>query len=89
MWLWFSITVANDPQMLSCMQWRKRKYTSTQIQNELLKRLAASILREIATSIQKAKLVSLMADEVTDASNQEQVDKAIKPHEHFATTFML
>ena len=84
MWLWFSTTVADDPQMLSCMQWRKHKYTSLQIQNELLKLLAASVLREITTSIQKAKLVSIMADEVTDTLNQEKVDKAIEPHEHFA-----
>lgn len=84
------LRVADDPQMVSCMQQRRDKYTSPQIQNELLKIMAVNVLREIATSIQKAKFFSLMADEVTDASNKEQVivcfrtvDETFEPHEHF------
>ena len=60
--------------------------------NELLrvKITAVNILRKIATSIQKAKFFSLMADEVTKASNKEQVtvcfcsvDETFEPQEHF------
>ena len=64
---------ADDPWVLTFLQQRTDKYTSPQIQNELIKIMALHILRDIAAFIQNAKFFSLMADEVTDASNKEQV----------------
>jgi len=66
------------------------KYCSHQIQNELLQVMANKINREIADKIKQAKYFSIMANEVTDASNQEQVvvcmhwvDNELQPHENF------
>ena len=56
----------------------------------MLKIMGLQVLREIFDSIQKVKYFSLMADEVTDVSNREQVaicirwvDIDFQPHEEF------
>ena len=57
------------------LQWIERKackYTSPENQNEIISIMALQ-LREIASSIQKARFFTLMADEETDAANKEQV----------------
>ena len=66
------------------------KYTSPQIQNEVLKLLYLQVLRSISSDIHTAKYYSLMADEVTDASNNEQfvvcirwIDQDLQAHEDF------
>ena len=64
---------ADDPQILPWLEQKSNKYTSPEIQNELLGIMAKAILREIAASIKQAKYYTLMADEVTDVSNKEQV----------------
>ena len=63
---------------------------SPQIQNELIKVMSINVLRKIVVSIQEAKYFSLMADEVTDISNKEQVvvclrsvDETLEPYENF------
>lgn len=85
-----NLHLADDAQLQSCMERRRDKYTSPQVQNELIKVMAVNVLRNIATSIQKAKFYSVMADEVTDASNKEQVivcfrtvDENFEVHEDF------
>jgi len=52
--------------------------------------MANTIIRDISNKIQQAKYFSLMADEVTDVSNREQVvvcirwvDEELQPHEDF------
>ena len=69
---------------------KQDRYTSPKMQNELLQTMALSIIRDIALSIREAKYFTIMADEVTDASNREQVvvcfrwvDSDLKPHEDF------
>ena len=81
---------ADDPQLLAGLQHRSDRYTSPQIQNELIKIMAVHVLRAIVTSVQDAKYFSLMADEVTDVSNKEQVvvclrsvDDNLEPSENF------
>lgn len=71
------------------------KYTSPIIQNEILSILALQVLREISDSIRATPYYSLMADEVTDSSNREQVviclrwiDEAFEPHEDFVGLLM-
>ena len=75
------------------VRWLKRKhykYTSPQIQNEMLDSLALGIFQDIASSIQTAEFFSIMADETADISNQEQlvicirwVDEELVVHEAF------
>lgn len=57
------------------LDWLKKKinkYTSHDIQNEILKVMAVQILREIATSLQLSPFVTIMMDETTDISNKQQ-----------------
>ena len=63
----------DNPQLLSWLERKSDRYTSPEIQNKLLSIMAKSILRDIAASIKQAKYFTLMADEVTDVSNKEQV----------------
>ena len=66
------------------------KYTSADIQNEILDIMALNVMRNIITSIQAAPFFSLMVDETTDISNKEQlivclrwVDSHLEAHEDF------
>lgn len=63
----------DDPQINSFIQQKKDKYCSPQMQNEILKVMTLHVVRQIATSIQQANFFTIMADEVTDCSNKEQV----------------
>ena len=79
-----------DPQITSFIQQKRDKYCSPQIQNEIQKVMALHVVRQIATSIQQAKYFTVMADEVTDCSNKEQVaicfctvDDNFQPQESF------
>ena len=51
---------------------KKGKYIHQSFQNEYLKIMALSILREISDSIMKGVYYSTMEDEVSDKSNQER-----------------
>ena len=66
------------------------KYTSHDVQNELLSIMAQQILRRIAEQIQSAIFFTIMVDETTDCSNREQVvlvfrwvGEDLAPHEEF------
>lgn len=80
----------DDPQILPWLERKTNKYTSPEIQNELLGIMAKAVVRDIAASIKQAKFYTLMADEVTDVSNKEQVaiclrsvDEGLEAHEDF------
>ncbi len=69
---------------------KTNKYTSANIQNELLKVMGLQLLRDIASCIHQSSFFSIMADETTDNSNREQVvvcirwiDDALVPRESF------
>jgi hypothetical protein len=71
------------------LQKKANKYTSADIQNELLKMMSLQILRGVSAKLE-GKLFSIMVDETTDASTQEQVvvvlrwvDEDLEPHEDF------
>ncbi len=80
-------------------QWIKKKtdkYTSGDMQNEMIKVMALQVLQEVASSIHSASFVTLMVDETTDASNREQVvlcirwvDANFEVHEDFIGLFMM
>ena len=58
-----------EPALQSWLAKEREKYTSGEIQNEILRLMAHSILRKISQSVHNN---TLMADEVTDSSNREQ-----------------
>ena len=49
------------------------KYTCHQVQNEIIQIMALTVLRKISEDFHTATYFSLMADEITNASNREQV----------------
>ena len=72
-----------DYPLIEC--WMKRKsskYVSHDIQNELMKIMALSMLREIAACIQKSTFFSIMCDECIDSSNREQLVLCIQWIDH-------
>ena len=82
---------AVDSESLSTWLTRKTdKYTSPEIQNELLKLMALKVLEKVADKLHSAKFFTIMADETTDSSNREQVviclrwvDQWFAAHEEF------
>ncbi|KAL5493733.1 hypothetical protein EMCRGX_G014955 [Ephydatia muelleri] len=62
-----------DAKMDEWLKKKTDKYTSHDIQNELLKIMAQHVLRSIAVQIQDSRFVTVMIDETTDVCNQEQV----------------
>ena len=80
----------DDVTICGLLAKKQDKYTSPQIQNELLQIMALSIIQDIASSIRDAKYFTIMGDEMTDASNREQVvvcfhwvGSDFEPHEDF------
>ena len=80
----------DDPSLLTWVKRKAEKYTSPEIQNELLKTMAQCVTRNIAATVGTSGFYTLMADEVTDASNIEQVaiclryiDDNFDAHEEF------
>ena len=55
------------------MNKRTNKYTSHEVQNDLLKVMALNILMSVGARLHDAMFFTIMADETTDASNREQV----------------
>ena len=53
-------------------------YTSPNIQNQVIEVLGDHILQKILTKVKQAKYFSLIADEVTDCSNKEQLGVVLR-----------
>ena len=80
----------DDPRILDWIKKKSDKYTSPQIQNEIIKLFAFQVLREITASIHSTPFFIIMVDETTDVSNREQVvicirwvSKTFDVHEDF------
>ena len=52
---------------------KENVYCSPDIQNEMIKLMGLQILRDITINLQQSPFLSIMADETTYKSNQEQV----------------
>ncbi|XP_067930878.1 52 kDa repressor of the inhibitor of the protein kinase-like [Watersipora subatra] len=52
---------------------KNQRYTSKTIQNELLEIMGQMIRKDMVRRVKKAEISSILADEVTDAANQEQL----------------
>ena len=64
---------ADNPKLAQLLDKKKDKYTSPEIQKEVLKVMAMSLSRSIAETVRSCKFFALMADEVADVSNKERV----------------
>ena len=80
----------DDDVMLEWLQRKYNKYTSHEIQNDLLKIMALHVVRSIADHLQKSPFLTVMIDETSDISNQEQetvvirrVDEGLSVYEEF------
>ena len=68
----------DDSRIAEWLAKKTDKYISHDMQNELLKVMALTILLEIASSIDQSKFISIMCDECTDESNREQLAICIR-----------
>ena len=79
-----------DRRILDWMKRKTDKYTAPYVQNEILKVMSHSVLRQISSTFRSAKFLAVMIDETTDISNKEQVvvcfrhvDENLMGHEGF------
>ena len=86
----------DDPRIDRWLVKRTDKYTSADIQNEILKVMSLNVLRTVVSALHSAQFVSIMVDETTDASNTEQVviclrwvDSGLEVHEEFAGLYQV
>ncbi|XP_041374745.1 52 kDa repressor of the inhibitor of the protein kinase-like [Gigantopelta aegis] len=63
----------SDESILKWMEKKTMKFTSADMQNEILQVMAPGILRQVAKNIRDDGFFTIMADETTDQSNREQV----------------
>ena len=61
-----------DPLMLDWLECRYDKYTSPEIQNEILSCMARLVLENVSANLQQLHYLTIMLDETTDVSNCEQ-----------------
>lgn len=52
---------------------KDKKYLSGDIINEIIRIMSNQLLKQLLNEVREAALFSLIADEVTDISNQEQL----------------
>ena len=62
-----------DPAFAKWLKEKNLNYTSPEIQNEILKDMNWSILRDVVNCIKKPDFFSIMVDKSSDVSNREQV----------------
>ena len=62
----------DDPKLSHWMKRKSNKFTSAEMQNEMLEIMALKVLRDIASSLQNATYFTIMIDETVDSSNREQ-----------------
>ena len=62
-----------DAELQAWMERKNDRYLSHDMQNELLKVMALTILAKIGQAIKNSKFFSIMCDKCMDASNREQL----------------
>ena len=63
-----------NPKLIEWLRKDPEKYTSPEIQNELLEEMALGMMRQImSANIQNAMFITIMADKTADISNKEQL----------------
>ena len=66
------------PDLSNWLSKKTNKFVSHDIQNEILKLMALTVLRKVCAKIRDNKWYSIMADECTDLSNKEQFTLCIR-----------
>ena len=91
-----NLRACDDPKLVDWLKKKSDKYTSPDIQNEVLQIMALEILRDIATNLQNASFFTIMADEATDSANKEElvlcfrwVDDSLEVHEEFIGLYQI
>ena len=86
----------DDPRIPEWIAKKANKYTSHDIQDELLKVMAITVLRKIFTDLAAVRYFCIMCDECTDAANREKlvvcvrwVDSYLEAHEEFIGLYLL
>ena len=84
----------DDSRILDWIGKKSNKYTTADMQNEILQVMSLKVLREIVLKIHKASFYTVMVDETTDSSNTEQVvivirwvDGQLIVHEEFIALY--
>ena len=67
------LRASKDPRIDEWLARKQQKYTSSEIQNEMLGIMALEIQRMIVKDIQGSEFFSIMTDETADVSNAEQL----------------
>ena len=62
----------DDTKLVAWAKQRTDKYTSPEMQNDMVKVNALRILRKISTIIQATPFYTIMVDETADVSNKDQ-----------------
>ena len=86
----------DDRKINSWIHKKSSKYTTRDMQNEMLTVMAHHILRDAMASIRSLKFCAIMVDETTDVANKEQavvclrwVDAALESREEFIGLYEL
>ena len=57
---------------------RQQSYLSSEIQRQIQRQLAHTILRQLAAEVAKTEVYSIIVDETTDVSRKEQVSMCVR-----------
>ena len=60
-----NLRVQENPEIIECLRKRDDKYTSPEIQNELLEAIALCMMGQISANVQTETFFTIMADETT------------------------
>ena len=63
----------DNSKLVEWIQQKADKYTSGEMQNEMIKVMALCVLRKISENLQISLFLNVMVDETADVSNVEQV----------------
>ena len=74
----FLLRGEDDSRVAEWLSKKTDKYTAPDIQNEILKIMALSVLRSITAAIHSSPFLSVMIDETTNVFNKEQVVVCIR-----------
>ena len=73
--LFIKLRGEDDPKIHEWMIRRTNKYTSHKVQNDMLK---VMVLKVLAACLNDSSFFTIMSDETTDMSNQEQVSTVLR-----------
>ena len=73
-----NLRVEEPPEIIEWLRKRDEKYTSLEIQNELLEAMALGMMWQISANIQNATFFTIIADETAVVSSKEQLVSSIR-----------